>query len=76
MPLLNLHVKTETLNRAQIICIELGIRDLSQLFDQMVEEMDWDIHYAARIKQALLDIQAGLKENAVEHTARPSPKVG
>lgn len=53
MPLITLDVSDSTLWKARSISVTLGVHSLSQLFDQMVEELEWDLYYSPPIQAAL-----------------------
>ena len=61
MPLITLDVPQAAVDKAKAICATLGVHNLSQLFDQMVEELEWNLYYAPPVRAALLASRAASK---------------
>lgn len=70
MPLITLDVSQSTLDKAKSISITLGVHSLSQLFDQMVEELEWNLYYAPPVRAALLASRAVGKTAEVQPGAQ------
>ena len=54
MPLITLDVPQSAVDKARALCNTLGVHSISQLFDQMVEELEWNCYYAPPVRAALL----------------------
>mgnify|MGYP001564620300 CR=1 FL=1 len=66
MPLITLDVPQAAVDKAKSICATLGVHNLSQLFDQMVEELEWNLYYAPPVRAALLARRAAGKVAATQ----------
>ena len=47
-------ISPATLDKAHRLCRQLNVHNLSELFDQMVEELDWQCNYSKPVRAALL----------------------
>ena len=66
MPLITLDVPQAAVDKAKAICATLGVHNLSQLFDQMVEELEWNLYYAPPVRAALLARRAAIGAAAIQ----------
>ena len=51
-------ISPATLDKAHRLCRQLNVHNLSELFDQMVEELDWQCNYSKPVRAALLASRA------------------
>lgn len=61
MPLITLDVPQAAVDKAKAICVTLGVHDLSQLFDEMVAELEWNLYYAPPVRTVLLARRAAIR---------------
>ena len=73
---ITLSISASTLHRAEALCRQLSVHDLSQLFDQMVEELDWSCNYSTPVRAALLADRAISKAAKGSDSQGDSPRTG
>lgn len=60
MPLkVDIEMSYNTYHKAQSLCNTLGIHNFNQLWDQLIEELEWNTYHAVPVRAALLQRLVG-----------------
>ena len=70
MPLVNLHVAQTVLNDANKLLEKYELKNLNELFEQLVEDAHWNEYLKPIVRNALLDTRNQLTDNVTEHIAQ------